>query len=96
MSGTRQPKNQQEKKNERPDRLGTNVYSSDASKSMHKSLNGEFTFYQLLIEQVFDEKQSLTNKKISLVEYFKPTEKTDKKILVEFDTKYKPEKAIHW
>ncbi|CAM4903311.1 unnamed protein product [Rotaria socialis] len=96
MSEIHRPKNQQETKNERPDRLGTNIYSSNDGKSMHKSLNGEFTFYQMLIGHIFDEKQSLANKKNSLVEYFKPTEKSDKKIMMEFDTAYKPEKAIHW
>ncbi|CAF1148361.1 unnamed protein product [Rotaria sordida] len=84
------------KENERADRMGTHVYSSKDNRSMHKSLNGEFILYQMLLEQISNKKQELTFNKNSLVEYFQPDDKNDKKIMKEFDKEYKSEKAIYW
>ncbi|CAF1473206.1 unnamed protein product [Rotaria sordida] len=82
--------------NENADRISTHVYSSKDNKSMHKSLNGEFILYQILLEQIFNKNQALTFYENSLLEYFQPDDKTDKQIMTEFDKEYKSKKAIHW
>jgi tetratricopeptide (TPR) repeat protein len=83
-------------RDDRPDTMGTNVYSSKDDQSMHNSLNGEFILYQILIERLLDEKKELPNVPPSLYEYFEPEDKTDKDVLKEFDREYQPTKAINW
>ncbi|CAF3054440.1 unnamed protein product [Rotaria sp. Silwood2] len=84
------------KPNENADRMGTNVYSPKDHQSLHKSLNGEFILYQILLEQISDKKKALTFNENSLAEYFQPDDKNDKQIMTEFDEEYKSEKAIYW
>ena len=53
MSRTVRRKQDPGKQNDRVDTMGTNVYSGKDDKSMHKSLNGEFILYKILLH--FDE-----------------------------------------
>ncbi|CAF3133097.1 unnamed protein product [Rotaria sp. Silwood2] len=80
----------------RVDRMGTNVYSSKDNKSMHKTLNGEFILYQMLLEQISNRKKELIFHQNSLTEYFKPENSNDQQVMKEFDKEYTPDKAIHW
>ncbi|CAF1549940.1 unnamed protein product [Adineta ricciae] len=81
---------------EHEDTMGTSVYSSKDSQSMHKSLNGEFILYQLLMERLLDENTELPQSKSGIARYFKPESVADRNVMNEFDTEYKSEKAIHW
>ena len=81
---------------DRVDTMGTNVYSAKDQQSMHKSLNGEFILYQVLLQRILDRKQKFDANPSTLNEYFEPEEKTDREIMTEFDTKYDPKKAVHW
>ncbi|CAF0760996.1 unnamed protein product [Adineta steineri] len=83
-------------RNTHEDRMGTNVYSADDNKSMHKSLNGEFILYQILLERILSGQQQLKSNEQSLLKYFQPDEKSDKEIMTEFDQTYHPTKAIYW
>ena len=93
MSETRRRKNG---KNERAGRMGTNVYSSKDNKSLHKSLNSEFILYQTLLKQILEGKNLSGIDISSLLKYFQPEDKNDKKIMKEFDTSYNRNQAIHW
>ncbi|CAF1053647.1 unnamed protein product [Adineta steineri] len=82
--------------NVQADRMGTMAYSSKDNESMHKSLNGEFILYQILLKQILDGKFSLNLNEKSLYEHFQPSDPKDKSIYKEFDKKYKASKAINW
>ena len=82
--------------NERVDTMGTNVYSSKDNQSMHKSLNGEFILYQILLEQILNGNKSLNKDELTLNEYFEPEDINDQKLLKEFDDEYQSIKAIYW
>ncbi|CAF1448623.1 unnamed protein product, partial [Adineta steineri] len=90
------PKNDRNENNERVDTMGTNVYSSKDNQSMHNSLNSEFILYQVLLQQILNGESSLTKVPSSILKYFEPDDKTDQKIMKEFDKEYEPSKAIHW
>ncbi len=96
MSRTPRRKQNADKQSDRVDTMGTNVYSAKDNQSMHKSLNGEFILYQVLLHQILDEKDSLSPNESSLLNYFEPDDIQDKKVMNEFDTSYDPKKAIHW
>ncbi len=96
MSRTPRRKQNADKQSDRVDTMGTNVYSAKDNQSMHKSLNGEFILYQVLLHQILDEKDSLSSNESSLLNYFEPDDIQDKKVMNEFDTSYDPKKAIHW
>jgi hypothetical protein len=82
---------------ERVDTMGTNVYSSQDNQSMHKSLNAEFILYQILLQRLLDDRQDLPDEaKGGLIKYFKPSNDADQKVMSEFDSEYREEKAIHW
>ena len=81
---------------DRIDTMGTNVYSAKDNQSMHKSLNGEFILYQVLLQRILDQKLKFNSHPLTLVDYFEPDEKPDQEIMTEYDTKYDPKKAIHW
>ncbi|UJR24678.1 hypothetical protein I4U23_006051 [Adineta vaga] len=91
-----QVKNDLLARGEREDTMGTNVYSSKDNQSMHKSLNGQFILYQLLVERLLDEKSELSEMKSGILGYFKPENTSDRKVMKEFDNEYESEKAIHW
>ncbi|CAF1117100.1 unnamed protein product [Rotaria sp. Silwood1] len=95
MHTNRRRKNEN-KQNGNADRMGTNVYSSKDNQSMHKSLNGEFILYQILLEQISDKKQALKFNENNLVEYFQPDDTNDIQVMKEFNEEYKSEKAIYW
>ncbi|CAF3696016.1 unnamed protein product [Rotaria sp. Silwood1] len=96
MSRTSRRKQDPDKQSVRVDTMGTNVYSAKDNQSMHKSLNGEFILYQVLLQQILDEKDSLSSNESLLINYFEPNDMVDKKVMDEFDTSYDPQKAIHW
>ena len=75
--------------NNRADRMGKNVYSSEDNKSLHKSLNGEFLLYQVLLERILDGKDSFKFSDFKFLEYFSPDDEKDKETFIEFDNKYK-------
>jgi len=83
-------------KNDRIDTMGSNVYSAKDNQSLHKSLNGEFFLYQILLQQILDEQNATNNQHSSLAEYFQPIDKKDQQTMHEFDTQYRPDKSIHW
>src|SRR6185437_10514092 len=85
-----------QERTQQADTMGTNVYSSKDNQSMHKSLNGEFILYQILLQRILDGKDPSTSNNSSLVKYFQPDDKKDEETLTEFDTNYQPNKAIHW
>ncbi|UJR24677.1 hypothetical protein I4U23_006050 [Adineta vaga] len=74
----------------------TIVYSSKDNQSLHKSLNGQFILYQILIEYLLDEKSPISKGKPTLYQYFKPDNQFDQRILKEFDKEYTSDKAIYW
>ncbi|CAF1026308.1 unnamed protein product [Adineta steineri] len=84
------------KQNDRTERMGSVVFSAKDDKSMHKSLNGEFILYQVLLQQILDDKEALLTNESSLLNYFEPDDIGDKKVMNEFDTSYNSKKAIHW
>ncbi|CAF4243334.1 unnamed protein product, partial [Rotaria sordida] len=88
MSRTPRRKQDPGKQNDRVDTMGTNVYSAKDNQSMHKSLNGEFILYQLLLNEVLNEKDSLSSDESSLINYFEPDDIVDEKVMNEFDTSY--------
>ena len=92
MSKTSRRKNG---KNEREDRIGTNVYSSKDNKSLHKSLNIKFILYQTLLKQILKGKNVSEIDISSLLKHCQPEDKNDKKTMKEFDTSYNPSRAIH-
>ena len=96
MSRTPRRKKNPDKQSDRVDSMGTNVYSAKDNKSMHKSLNGEFILYQVLLNQILDEDNSLLSNESSLSNYFQPDDIDDEKIMNEFDRSYDPKKAIYW
>ena len=77
---------------ERADTMGTNVYSSKDNQSLHKSLNGEFILYQILLERLFDENEKLPESvRNGLEKYFEPEDNNDRNIMKEFDKTYMKE-----
>ncbi|CAF1557060.1 unnamed protein product, partial [Adineta ricciae] len=82
--------------NAREDTMGTNVYSSKDNESLHKSLNGEFILYQILLQRILDEKTFLKSNESSLLKYFQPEDEIDANLMKEFDEFYKSSQAIHW
>ena len=83
-------------KNDRVDTMGSNVYSAKDKESVHNSLNGEFLLYQTLLRELLNENNSFQIKSSLLRKYFRPIDSNDKQVMEEFDTEYKPDKAIHW
>jgi hypothetical protein len=59
--------------NERRDTMGTNVYSAMDNQSLHKSLNGEFILYQILLQRMLDQTKQLSSQKSTIYQYFKPS-----------------------
>lgn len=96
MSRTPRRKQNSSEQSDRADTMGTNVYSAKDNRSMHKSLNGEFILYQVLLEQILKKDNSLSSDGSSLSNYFEPDDTDNKKVMNEFDTSYDPQKAIHW
>ncbi|CAF1115253.1 unnamed protein product [Adineta ricciae] len=78
------------------DTICTIVYSSKDHQSLHKSLNGQFILYQLLIDYLLDDKTPFSKAKPALYQYFKPDNQFDQRILKEFDKEYTSDKAIYW
>ena len=86
-----------ERAKERPDTMGTNVYSAKDHQSLHKSLNGEFFLYQILLQQLVDGNDDLPQSvRQGLRKYFDPTDAKDREVMKEFDKTYVRDKAIHW
>ena len=82
---------------DRVDTMGTNVYSAKDKDSLHKSLNGEFFLYQILLQRLLDENRPLpAEAKDGLRKFFNPSDPRDEKVMKEFDAEYRCDKAIHW
>ncbi|UJR24679.1 hypothetical protein I4U23_006052 [Adineta vaga] len=82
--------------NIRADTMGTNVYSSKDSQSMHNSLNGEFILYQVLLQRILEGKNTDFFEESLLTNYFEPDDKNDRQTMKEFDANYCSSEAIYW
>lgn len=73
-----------------------NVFCSRDTISQHNGLNGEFLLYQVVLKRLLS--GGLTDRPIAntLIEYFHPSDETDRSIMTEFDNTYKADKAIYW
>jgi tetratricopeptide (TPR) repeat protein len=93
-------RNKRRNKNEQDEQsstMGTNIFSTLDNQSLHKSLNGQFFLYQVLLHRILDDEQeSSESNDDGLTNYFEPTDPNDQRLMEEFDREYKPEKAIYW